>query len=97
MSEFNIWLETEEVDENGDQIQELDELCEKLAHVTTREKTDEMFRQFRNCHIAYSRLRQFCQMALQANKMTNPVLQMQELRMETLKGLNMVGLSHLVE
>ena len=93
MSRYNVWLETEEVDDYGDQIQEVDHLCHKMAKVKTLEEADETFRTIRNCHIAYGRLRQFCEIA--AKRKDDPELQ--ELRKQTIEGLNMVGLAHLVE
>jgi len=104
MSRYNVWLETEEVDDYGDQIQEMDHLCHKMAKVKTLEEAAETFRMIRNCHIAYGRLRQFCDVvgrfsADPRDQQRNDRLidELFVLRRETIRGLNMVGLSHLVE
>ena len=90
---YNVWIETEEVDDDGDQVQELDSHCHKLVHCESLEEVDQVFNRACNNHIAFARLKQFCELA--ASRKDDP--EMQQLRQATLQGLRMVGLADTVE
>ena len=89
---YNVWIETEEVDEDGDQIQEIDTHCQKLVHCDSMEEVDKVFSCASNNHIAFGWLKKFCELAEESD---DP--QLKQLRHAARHGLRMVGLAHMVD